>query len=336
MSSWNFVGLNYPAWVDPPRFEELQAGPYLPSRLKGALENYHQVPSSSRVHLLERMQTLARLREVLDELSLAPQLQPLQIWLSRLAQGKAEFLGCLQQILEENWHEPARLAAYLDDRSGLLDQARLSLHLTRERYLFPERSVYWGNYAMECLDPCHRQLPDMYRVWQEGAQDTPYLLWLERYSSFQHERWVRYLSPAEQAGYEVKVVEGQVCKLSGRPLSCPERQHFLFVIDRDEKLYAARAEPQLCHASFTRGQAVLASGILQARQGTLTHLKFESGHYLSDPAAWWQAIELLEKQGLTWTQPLRITVYDRFRYISTKVQPTALGSQAALLAALGL
>ena len=336
MSVWDFVGLNETAWVDVPRIEELQAAPFLPDSLHASLRAYRDLPCTSAPHLTERQIALGALVEQLDQLDLSSHLRPLQNWLMQLARRKSKYLECLSQIFKENWHQSERLDGYLNDRSDLKDQHLLSLHLTRDRYHFPERSVFWGNYAMECLDPCHRQLPEMVRVWHDENSQVPYLLWLEKFSGHQHDRWVRYLTLAEQSELEIKCIDHRLCKLSGRPLSCPERQHFIFIIDLQGRLFATRADPHLSHASFTRGRAVLASGIFQANQGNLTHLKFESGHYLSALPHWWQAIQLFEQLGVTWKEGLRVTVFDRFRYISTKISPVAMASRVSFQAALGL
>lgn len=180
----------------------------------------------------------------------------------------------------------------------------------------------------------------MHEQWQKlqvsQPKLPPYLLWLEDYSNFGHEHWVRYFSPEEQAACQIQVKDGLLLNLRGRALSCPERQHFLFVIATDLKLYAQRAEPKICHASFTRGKPVLASGVFQAREGRLTHLKFESGHYISGPEHWWQAIQIFQEKELNFGEKLRITVFDRYRYISTNVAAASLQSYNRFLTAIGL
>lgn len=337
MAPWNFVGLPFPAWVEPPPFDEIQAASYLGSQcpaLAPALARYHALPKDQIATLGERQLLLAQLAAVCAAHIHDRSLGFCFAWLKELAEGKAQYLGCLEQITGEGWHEPTQLSSYLD--AGDAPGEWKALRLTREIYLFPERSVFWGNYAMECLDPCHRQLADLYRVWQKQASRVPYLLWLEDFSSFTHDRWMRYFTEDEQAEKEILVSEGRLATRKGRLLSCAERQHFLFVIDLQKRLLVTRAEPHVCHASFTRGQGVLGSGILQARDGVLVHIKFESGHYLSGPQEWWRALHFLRERGAEWGDKLRVTVFDRFRYISTRIDRSDLERTETFIQALGL
>ncbi len=338
MKTWDFVGPPDTAWVDLPAASEIQALPYLAAPLREELtvrlKDYHRLPKSVSAYLSDRSEKLAGIRDFLRMQELEISLMDCLLWLARLAEAKAIYLASLRQIFSEAWDQPEQIQSYLNLAAPSPWQA---LTLTRERYLFPERGVFWGNYTMECLDPSHRQLPGFYKVW-EGLPnpDKPhYLLWLEDFSSFKHEHWVRYLSRDEADELLCRSEGGLLVKASGRPLSCPERQHFLFVIDLEKKLFVSRAEPHLCHASYTRGQPVLAAGVLQAREGRVTHLKFESGHYLSGPREWWQAITLLHETGIN-LDNLRITIFDRYRYQSRIVARGALLKAESFFGALGV
>jgi hypothetical protein len=336
-SSWDFVGFQNPAWVDLPLWSEIQAAPYLPKELASFWAAYHRLPKSQATYLLERQQHLGEIAKRLNAESVEGPLHTWVLWLERLASSKSHYLAALQQLLQEGWYEEARLATYLRDFSRLIDPELKPLYLTQDRYLLPDRSVFWGDFWMECLDPCHRQEAYLHKVWQQQKEERPpYLLWLEEFSSSGHERWVRYLTAEAQAETKIQIIEGLLHNARGRALNCAERQHFLFVIDLDQEIYVQRYEPWLCHASFTRGQAVLGAGILQARDGQLTHLKFESGHYLSGPEHWWQAIEVLLRRGLVWGERTRVTVFDRYRYISTHVAPRAVTGRASFFSSLGL
>lgn len=341
MKSWDFVGLGTPAWVDLPAFGEIQAGPCfgsLASALAGRLEEYHSIPKTELYWLVDRVGALLSLENWLLQQEFEPALLDWLHWLAKLARDKARYLECLWRIFAEGWDQEEQLKAYLEDPPYPLEKPFRLLRLTQDRFLFPDRSVFWGNYAMECLDPCHRQLPQFYKVWEQLPRPKPpYLLWLETFSTYRHEQWVRYLTAEGASEKLCCFAEGRLLQRRGRPLSCAERQHFLFVIDCEKRLLVARADPQLCHASFTRGKPVLASGVLQAREGQLTHLKFESGHYLSGPEDWWQAIELFQEMGWEASRNrLRITVFDRMRYLSRQLEPEAFRGPQSFLRALGL
>lgn len=347
MQSWDFVGLKTPAWVDVPAFAEIQAGPFLgkwAEALAARLRAYHRLPKNEEASLAERQSCLENMYDWLEgeaqcpSQEVAAKQEALLSWLRELAKGKARFLSCLAQIFAGGWHEDEQLFTYLEGQEELAAGPWKPLFLTRERFLFPERDIFWGNYAMECLDPCHRQLPQLFKVWESLPQPKPhYLLWLEEFSTHRHEHWVRYLHSHEADELACHFQGELLVNSRGRPLSCAERQHFLFVIDLEQRLLVQRAESQFCHASFTRGRPVLASGVLQARAGQLQHLKFESGHYLSGPEQWWQAICLLKALG--WEQPsgsVRVTVFDQIRFISRPLGRAAFSDAGQFLRELGL
>ena len=342
--TWDFVGPGGTAWVDPPLFDELQAAPYLGAigtTLRDHLDAYHRVPKTSQTDLPERVERLAALAAWLQAPSCDSRLLPLVQGIGTLAAAKAEHLSALVRIYAECWHEEARLSAYHRDTSGCTDHRFSPIVLTNRRYFWPEYGTYWGDYWMETLDPCHRHLPHMHLLWQRLQRTVPgglphYLLWLEENHAIAHPSWMRFLSSAEQQEKRILVDQGRLTNLRGRPLHCTDSQHFFFVVDLAGTLFATRTDPHLCHSSFTRGGPVLASGGLQAREGRLIHLKFESGHYLASPAEWWQALQILLEAGIYLDEGLRVTVFDRYRYVSRVIQSEALTSRSSFLRSLGM
>jgi hypothetical protein len=339
---WDFVGLTNCNWVDLPRFEELQAAPHLAKsgpELKARLGRYHQLKKDDLTLLPERAEQLAVLAGWMEGLLADAATAPLYGYLIKVAQSKAEYCQALATIYAEEWHLHENLSAYHTDDSRLSNSRWKPIVLTNGYYFWPEKGSYWGGYWMEGLDPCHRHQPHLYRHWQRLQEETGelphFLLWLENFAVTAHSSWVRYFSCEQQKDLEIVVEDGQVTKLGGRKLSCPERQSFFFVIDLDEKIYACRAEPHICHSSFTRGAAVLASGSLQARDGNLCHIKFESGHYIAGPDEWWQAVQILLHKGISLASGIRITLYDRFRYISRVLKSESLLSRNEFFSQMG-
>lgn len=339
---WDFVGPGVPAWLDVPYYDELQAGPSFLAAgiaLAPVLDSYHRIPKTSINDLQERCDKLSDLAHWLTGLPVEPSLQSWRDWLRDVAHNKAAHIGCLNQVLQEGWHRAEKLAHFHTDVTGLSSTRWQPLILTQHRYFCPVRGHHWGDYWVQSLDPSHRHLPHRHREWQDREADPdslPYVLWLEQHASVLHPHWVRYFSREEQAAARILCRDGLLAKERGRLLSCADKQHFLFVVGLDQQLYAVRNAPQLCHASFTRGQPVLASGVFQAREGRLTHLKFESGHYISGADDWWQAIQLLRERGVAWQGEVRVTVWDRHAFVSRKLNEAALASREAFLAGLRL
>ena len=341
--TWNFVGLKDPSWIDPPRFDEMQAAPYfgpIRSELKERLDGYHSIPKNCREGLDERSEKLAELAGWLACCQFDKRLLGWMNCVKELAASKTQHLQALSQIYCENWHEDQRLHDYHHALEGWQDRRFRPIVLTKRRYFWPEYGTHWGDYWMETLDPAHRHLPHMHAWWERllaSGQKLPhYLLWLEENHAVAHKSWMRYFSPEEQQETRILFNQGHLTNLRGRPLNCTDSQHFFFVIDLNKTLFACRAQPHICHSSFTRGGPVLASGGLQARDGKLTHIKFESGHYIAGPAEWWQALQIFLESGITWGDGVRITVYDRFRYISRVLSVDSTVTKDALLLGLGL
>ena len=341
LKTWDFVGLRERQWVEIPRFEELQCGSWWGEwtfPLQKALDTYHQTPKTVASELTARRQQLEALTLSWEKLSWPDGLDRWALWLLKRFRGKAAFLSALEQIFKEGWHESAALSSY--HRPAPSSEAVRSLSLTQHRYVCPERGSFWGDYWMQTLDPCHRYLPDLHRHWEDmsrtGTQLPPYLLWLEQYSGTEAAPFFYYFSDAEQGASRILVQDGQLCQVSGRPLHCSERQHYLFVIDLDRQIYAQREAPHLCHASFTRGRPVLASGVFQVREGRLFHLKFESGHYLSGLDDWKQALQLFHEAGVRWPEGARLTLHDRYRFISRRISHDIFASSEQLSTYMGL
>ncbi len=325
MHSWDFVGLRERDWVELPTFDEIQASPYFGTfkeRLKADLDAYHKLDKTSVSELIPRRKILEDIFSYWKAAHWPDGLDRWARWLSGRLQNKARHLAALEHLLREHWPHPEMLKSWHCAESSDLGTP---LVLTQKLYVCPERGSYWGDYWLQSLDPCHRYLPELQRQWRMLPEPKPpYPLWLEHFSYTEAAPFFYYFNETEKAQTRLRIIDGKLCQQSGRPLHCSERQHYLFVIDLDGSFYAAREAAHLCHASFTRGRAVLGSGILQAREGTLVHLKFESGHYLSALDEWQQALRLLAKAGIHWPEGTRLTVFDRYRYISRRVGPEIL------------
>ena len=66
------------------------------------------------------------------------------------------------------------------------------------------------------------------------------------------------------------------------------------------------------------------------------HSKFESGHYLSELRHWQQALRLLRDLGVSWPEGTRLTLFDRYRYISRKLPASVLETPELLPRLVGL
>ncbi len=341
-SGWDFVGLRGSYATDLPKYDQLQVVPHLAQVapiLHQILTDYHAITKNLIANLGLRIQALQHVQAELAELSWPEALLTWKTWLLTRAANKASYLEALLQIEGAGYFEDEALRRW--HAEGLKDwnQSWLPLQITENLFAAPDHKVYWGNYFHKTLDPCHRYLPQCYCIWDKQrasqANYPHFLLWLEDFSGIEFEPWFVFFDEAEQRQLLCHVRDDLLCQASGRALNCAERTHFLFVFGLDEQLYLAREHPQLCHASFTRSRPVLASGLLQARAGRITHLKFASGHYISSFEHWWQCLELLSKLGYRWREDVRLTIFQAARFKSFKVGAGVLAHKQRLKTLLG-
>ena len=83
-------------------------------------------------------------------------------------------------------------------------------------------------------------------------------------------------------------------------------------MDREGNFYASNehAAGSFNHATLARGQNVAFAGEIEVKDGVLTFISNQSGHYLPGTAYTLQAIESLRHQGAKFAEDYRLESYE--------------------------
>lgn len=189
------------------------------------------------------------------------------------------------------------------------------LFLVNERKYDSKLRIYWGEYFLEVIDPCHRFLTSYYDLWIESnpinSDYFSFLYWLESQNVHFEVTAVHYFSSSEKSKYEIIVEEGRLKeKCTGKLLNCykKEEEH-LFIIDLEKKLYVTKASKEIRHTSLSYGKPVLAAGNLVVRQGIIYRLGLESGHYQPNTDDGQQLLNILVEQGANFSSDAALDFY---------------------------
>lgn len=96
-------------------------------------------------------------------------------------------------------------------------------------------------------------------------------------------REIIYFKGAELRGYLVKVIDGRLYDYYNVPLNTDAITHFIFYMDRVGNIYGSyenikkKSSNKIRHSSF--GRKAASSGIFHVRDGQLTHVVNDSGHF---------------------------------------------------------
>lgn len=202
----------------------------------------------------------------------------------RTAEEKSRYLEALNDIRIKFITDPNYIENYVYDLAGN-NPNKILLFLVNERRYDSKLRIYWGEYFLEVIDPCHRFLTSYYDLWLEtnplNKDYFPFFMWLEDQNVNFELTAVRYFTNVEKDQCEVIVKGGKlVKKMTGEVLSCcQEDQEYLFIIDLDERIYIAKGSKEVRHTSLSYGKPVLAAGNIIVKQGIICRLGLESGHY---------------------------------------------------------
>lgn len=306
----NFSCLSAKAhWLDLPRdpLEKIGGlGSPLPL-INQLIDEYHSIkkPDSSMLAL-----RICYLKEIVDLLSKHiekesnPRARKFLTNVRRTAEEKGEYLRELENMRRNFIVNPHHIENYAHDLVKLKTN-RNPLFLVNERKYDSKLRIYWGEYFLEVIDPCHRFLTSYYDLWLEtNPLDKDYFsffVWLEGQSVNFELTVVRYFTDAEKDQCEVTVRDGKfVKKMTGEVLTCcQEEQEYLFIIGLDERIYIVPGSKEVRHTSLSHGKPVLAIGNINIREGVTYKLGLESGHYQPTPSDGQQLLGMLLDREVT-------------------------------------
>tara|TARA_A100001015_G_scaffold241313_1_gene275360 strand:+ start:1676 stop:2764 length:1089 start_codon:yes stop_codon:yes gene_type:complete len=299
--------------------------------LDALISSYHQIAKNEETKLQTRIESLDTICSFLEAwLESGPskieKTKHLRFILD-IAQKKKNYLFCLIHLYKENLHSENAQFLYHHDFSKQIDPKKTAIVLNNVHWFSLKQKHYWGDFWMDSLDPCKRVLTpfhDQWKVLRKEQPSTPhFFLWLETQFIPNYTPRVHYFDDQERENSQVIIHHNKLCFKKGfeyAPVHTHKGDRTLFIIDLDEKIYVAHEKVtefgKTQHSSFNCGKPVLGAGLIQVREGIVTDLALESGHYLPDTEIGYQIICILKSQGLCLEKLTLHSFYDRNKYTS--------------------
>lgn len=155
------------------------------------------------------------------------------------------------------------------------------IYLHRDDMFNPYVVEYWGDFWLEYIDPCHRNLWSYLGLWKKQQSDTPFFLWLEEQNLSINVPFMHYLSEEELAPCYCDIEEGKLLyRATKKPVGDKTPEDLLFAVTLERDVLVIEGTPTIHHTSITHGRPVLAAGRLVVEDGRITLFSLESGHHL--------------------------------------------------------
>jgi hypothetical protein len=101
-------------------------------------------------------------------------------------------------------------------------------------------------------------------------------------------------------------------KLLTTPPSYNANNELLFCIEADGIISACLSQDNIRHTSLSFGRALSGVGILEVRNGKITKLRLDSGHYLPSITPNKQTVSILQQKGINLPETLPVTYFENF------------------------
>lgn len=297
-----------PAWIDLPnddlevlaRFEDDH---FVELNCRSKL--YHRLEKSNGAMLSERIVQLGLIVEYLDE------------WLQQeTISYKLAFLKNLRAIaVNKRWY--LHQLQNMNSSLPILEESLRwnALPLVNRRYYDFNTGMYWGEYLLEVLDPCHRQLTTYHDRWIElkkGNSEIPsFFFWLEEENLPRDISYVVYLDYEEKLKLNTHLNDGLLCYYqTGEVLNCfIKEKEYIFIIDLGKNLYIVEGSKQIRHTSLSHGMPVLGAGNIRIKNGIVQSIGFASGHYLPEISNGVQILNILFEKGIPFAGDAEVSYF---------------------------
>jgi hypothetical protein len=293
------------AWVDIPD-PQYVLRPFnvhpLCVKIHNLIIEYHKLDKTKFENLRLRAEILKKIHtQILDSV---PTIENLGIKkeLTRLADNarkKAWYLNQIEKIYAPSSDEDARMKSLFHRQANFSASPLLCL-VNNVLYDFKLPSA-WGLFWLEALDPCHRlSLTPYYLKWIKERRPCPFFLWLENEEMPFYTIQVEYFDKIRLKDFCLRVSSQDHLFYNSRgdKANYNEDKEYLYVITPTKEIAVIEASDEIRHTTLTCGEPVLGAGSIKIKEGVLSYIDVESGHYQPDPHFLLQSIMLLKDMGL--------------------------------------
>lgn len=198
----------------------------------------------------------------------------------------------------QNIFDPETLKAYTSTSKTMTDYKLLSIN--SKTHYDDNIGKCWGNYPLEIVDPSHRQLEHYVERWSkiDTKERPPFFVWLEEKNLDPLTPTVSFLPTGN---YELTQKKGKLYNSKGN-LVTTGTEGFIFIVSPENKIYSVKEKfsknRSTGHISLSHGNPVIAAGKFIVKEGLITELKIDSGHYLPNLDEAKQMIKVISDLGI--------------------------------------
>lgn len=281
------------------------------------IQQYHSIEKTDPSKLTIRISYLKEITDailILVEQESDPRAKKFLNNIYLTAEEKERYLEALDAMRLKLSMNPDYIQAYMLDVEGISGN-RTPLFLVNKRAYDSKLRIYWGEYYLEVIDPCHRFLTSYYDAWLATNPTNndyfSFFIWLEGQSVHFEVTSVRYFSNSEKSQCEAFVKEGKLVKRINNEIltCCQKNKEYLFTIDLDERFYIVKGEKGIRHTSLSHGKPVFAAGNILIKEGIIYRLGLESGHYQPTLIDAKQLLDILHGYEVTFSPDAVIDFY---------------------------
>jgi hypothetical protein len=246
------------------------------------------------------------------------------VTLKEIAELKTSYL--LELIKMSKINEPIAdfLHRYHNDVVNLCDLDMEVLFLNPLRMYSVKKREAWGDFWSVSLDPCHRQLTNYLQIWENNTgHDQPsldFFLWLETQYVPQQQPIENYLSKEDIIKNHLVVEKGEISISITNVIanfSEPEK-NYLFIVDLEKELFVIEETESIFHSCLCQGKPILSAGKIVIKEGHITDVSFESGHYIPSINAGYQLFKVLIENNYEMPPSVNVSFFfDRNKYTVT-------------------
>jgi hypothetical protein len=286
------------AWIDIPSCQFIDCTQS--NDLQVLINRYHSIDKTKlellnlRINLLDKIGQKIRLLKTRSNFKKSNNLVKLGHLLEPLIRKK---LWYLQEIRKIYTNKNLFAKFTLVNKSN--DQYKPIFLINKVLFDF-KLPAFWGLYQLEVIDPCHRMLTPYYLKWEAEGGNIPFFLWLENQELSFRTLQMNFFSDKEVASSELKISKGKFKHVnSDKLVNYSEKdKEYIYILSTDKKLFVTVANEVVRHSSLSGGKPVLGAGALVIKDGNLSYIDLESGHYQPTAEVLQQVLVILEELGV--------------------------------------
>lgn len=321
-----------PKWIDIPNdnYEQIaEISHFRFNELNKLVKSYHNVDKTIDENICRRLKELEKIINYVNDWLIEDLPLKLDFFLKNIltiANNKYEHLKELHYIFQNSLADPESLKEYHYDISKLKNNYH-PIFLCNHRMYDSFNGQYWGEYWMETIDPCHRQLTPFYELFRFKYGPNPslfdFLLWLEGQNLSKDVPYLRFLDDDELDKATVKVKNGLLYfNVKNQEITIDYSNpnvEYIFNIDLEERLILVPGTKIIHHVSLSKGKPVLGCGNMIVKNGSLQSIELESGHYLPSIEDGVQVLRILEEKGILLYPSISFSYYKNGKKYHTSV-----------------